>query len=381
MHKNLHQGIELIYDSIHDQTIWPEVLQHIVTCSKSKGGVLMLEDFGGGNIYNEVNIGISDSSMENYALHYASVDFINKKLMNYDTHQFWRLSEIDTDNYYLKSELYADFCRPENIHHLAGGYININNTLATRLGLQRAHGEKDYSDEDIHFINQLNSHLKTAITLQDRLTGIHNHKNISIKDFDNIQQAIFLVDKKLKIYYQNEYSEAFSTHKEFSVFNGSLILDHALETQLRPIINHAIDAAQGISGFTMQNCIYIKEGNKKSHYDLFEILVLPFSTSDQQITIQYRKALAIILIRPIRKNTHIDSTDFAKLYSLTKKEACILTHISKARTINEISEHEKLSHNTIKTHIKALLRKTDCKNQTQLLHNLFKHSNALDIQI
>ena len=68
--------------------------------------------------------------------------------------------------------------------------------------------------------------------------------------------------------------------------------------------------------------------------------------------------------------------EFAERFQLSVRETDVFKQILKGCSNGEIAGNLYISENTVKFHIKNLLRKTDCANRTELLA-LFSHSNVL----
>ena len=58
---------------------------------------------------------------------------------------------------------------------------------------------------------------------------------------------------------------------------------------------------------------------------------------------------------------------FASRYELSQRETELMRLILGSNTNKEIAEHLFISENTVKFHVRNLLRKTDCKNRSELL--------------
>lgn len=58
---------------------------------------------------------------------------------------------------------------------------------------------------------------------------------------------------------------------------------------------------------------------------------------------------------------------FASRYELSQRETELMRLILGSKTNKEIAEHLFISENTVKFHVRNLLRKTDCKNRSELL--------------
>ena len=64
-------------------------------------------------------------------------------------------------------------------------------------------------------------------------------------------------------------------------------------------------------------------------------------------------------------------------YELTEKEQMVLRGLIHGKTIREIAEESFVSENTVKTHIKAIFRKTDTNSQTAVVRLILTHESQI----
>ena len=74
---------------------------------------------------------------------------------------------------------------------------------------------------------------------------------------------------------------------------------------------------------------------------------------------------------PEGKNTELLLEDFSKTYGLSPREKEVFSLIKEGRSNLEIASDLYISENTVKFHIKNILKKTMCSNRTELI-TLFK---------
>ena len=73
----------------------------------------------------------------------------------------------------------------------------------------------------------------------------------------------------------------------------------------------------------------------------------------------------------------IDSFDrFAESSDISKRERDVLRLLLEKHSNTEISETLSISENTVKTHVRNILQKTDCKNRVELIEKFQATVNA-----
>lgn len=71
------------------------------------------------------------------------------------------------------------------------------------------------------------------------------------------------------------------------------------------------------------------------------------------------------------------SDDLIGKYELTEKEQMVLRGLIHGKSIKEIAEESFISDNTVKTHLKAIFRKTDTNSQTSVVRLILTHESQI----
>ena len=71
------------------------------------------------------------------------------------------------------------------------------------------------------------------------------------------------------------------------------------------------------------------------------------------------------------------SDDLISKYELTEKEQMVLRGLIHGKSIKEIADESFISDNTVKTHLKAIFRKTDTNSQTSVVRLILTHESQI----
>lgn len=105
----------------------------------------------------------------------------------------------------------------------------------------------------------------------------------------------------------------------------------------------------------------------------------PFTPCDFSSSSLYRNHIFVFMFYqkmyfPIlseEKNAELLLEDFSQQYGLSPREKEVFSLIKEGRSNSEIAGDLYISENTVKFHMKNILRKTECSNRTELI-TLFK---------
>lgn len=89
-----------------------------------------------------------------------------------------------------------------------------------------------------------------------------------------------------------------------------------------------------------------------------------------------RKFYLMLVLDQSRSQDHLNP-DFVKRYELTDKEQSVLLELIQGYSIKEIVEQMHVSENTVKTHLKALFRKTETKSQADIIRLALTHESQI----
>lgn len=85
----------------------------------------------------------------------------------------------------------------------------------------------------------------------------------------------------------------------------------------------------------------------------------------------------LLLVLDKERNENRLNPDLVSRYELTDKEQRVLKNLIHGKTIKEIAADSFTSENTVKTHLKALFRKTDTKSQTDIVRLVLTHESQI----
>ena len=85
----------------------------------------------------------------------------------------------------------------------------------------------------------------------------------------------------------------------------------------------------------------------------------------------------LLLVVDKRANSEQLNPELVERYELTDKEQMVLVNLIHGKTIKQIACHAFVTENTVKTHLKALFRKTDTKSQADIVRLVLTHESQI----
>lgn len=370
----LQAHIELIYDTITDPDGWSTLIETLVHDLGFRAGHISLERLDRTGIKQRYSSGIDPRDTRLLMEHYHKLDIWTQKLCNHTPGRFYLSEALVPQKELVATEFYNDYCKKIDLEYLAGAYIETDNLSGLRIGLH--HGRQQGSVEDkLEHINLLAPHLKKAAGLHQQLAVSASLVSKTSAIIDKLPIAALLVDDEATVQYRNERTESLlDTTSNIKICGGRLLVDAQFQKTFEAMILQTVKTAQGENSSAYQSILVVHDAQGAAH---FEVRVEPFSSYDQQFGLQYRKAMALVLIKELQPEFPLNDKILNELFSLTKKEYQLASELVKGKSLEQISKDTSRSLNTIKTHLKSLFVKTGAKNQSQLVTRLLSSIAAL----
>jgi DNA-binding CsgD family transcriptional regulator/PAS domain-containing protein len=255
--------------------------------------------------------------------------------------------------------LYQDLLRPHDVEpeHCLTGAFRIG---ATRyiIGVGRPAGEA-FSEVDLRKANRILPHLRRVMLLRDRLDQAGQNSLFSEAALDSLAAPILRLDQSGRILYENRSATMLLRRGEaLAVRNGQLSgLQPALADQIAVAIQAAVHR---VNDGAMTVLAPKSRANGQAQVFSFspilrggvtQVLVVgsqPEGVSSQRVA------------------------DLTRLFGLTPAEADLAVGLADGLTITEIATLRRVSVNTLRVQLRALLRKTGTSRQAELVSVLLR---------
>ena len=356
--------IELIYNTVDKPELWESVLNAIAQYSGSTHGFFTERKGVQGEPISFFESGFSQDYFKKYSEYFYKVDVWSQNLAKYRPNQFHESHKVCDDRAFLHSEIYSDFAKPESIRHSIGLFLgDPYSDLTTEMAFMRSEGQPHYEKHTVRNVNNFIPHIQQVQNLSRRLFKLEL-KNAAIEDVvNNLEEAIFLVDKNLVIEYCNdsgkkllECSKLFVGQKDLFKFRENTAQEHLKDIVLKTLNIGDVDFSSAKR--------YMLVADKEQAY---LVTIVPWKrTRAILFGIAPEFGLKISLI-PIdtRKLPLIE--DLANMFELTLTEADIARCICMGNSLQEIAKMRQTKLSTTRQQVKSILQKMGCSRQVELV--------------
>ena len=265
----------------------------------------------------------------------------------------------------LKSEFYADWLRPQGLMRCHG--ILVARDATRNMVVSVMHPDDDGSrDPGRHAVlGQLVPHLLRAAQIHRQVSAATSRAGTMQSALDALSVAAMIVDGTGRLQHANNAAELLLRRREgLSVVDGRLTAtttDSA--NQLLALIKAVTAAVLGSGG--AGDAVRIPRADKPP----LTVLVAPAPTpSSGRGLMGVRNAVIFVSLPEDRSLPRLSV--LARTYGLTGAEARLLGELLEGSRLEEVAERFSVSINTVRTQLRALLNKTGCSRQAELVREV-----------
>jgi DNA-binding NarL/FixJ family response regulator len=366
--------IDLIYAAaLAEGATWPEVARHIDTLMGAQQASLIVADENGTKRNVFLEPGTYD---ERLRLYYREISPWRVEAKNgirdgsAIVGRVVRGEEIVPDAAFLNSEFYNDFGRHAGCRHMIGGLLDAE-TAAT-IAFTRDAAAGSFEECDRRTLQTLMPHLQRAYQLRNRLNP--DASRLGAGALNALSMAVIVVDGNMHVKHANAAAVALTngdcgmtvsrTGPEPSLGNTILSArhrdDHSRLSQLVAAV------AKGSSGCALR--IRNTRDEPASQASL-AILVSPAMThflSGPEAGCRIQPGTAMIVARHLSHSSLPHPGLMCDLYGLTKAEAAVALSFGGGATAEDVARMRRVSPETVRSQVKAILRKTNTSSLRDL---------------
>ncbi len=330
-----------------------------------------VEKSGNLSLVKSLREGFDPHHLKEFDEYYCHKNIFNQRVKPFLDSNI-QISAFDTrnivpDEEYLKSEIYNDWTKKQHIRYGAMLPIKLPSTELT-LGLNRTYKQGSFTREELRFIDYIAPHLVNVLKIQKKFNTLESEKQQLATGLYHLNRPYLLFDENLKVVFINRQAEAFfQFNHSFSVTDGFFkVKNPSLMSEIDLTLSLAVSTALGQHN-QKDRLIKIKRDGRR---DII-LHISPISMATDTIGMaEKHTACASMEIYDQETISLTSEQTLGSLYSLTPAEAKLAIAIHAGKSLKEIEQETNVRINTLKTHLRAIFRKTDTSRQQELIVKL-----------
>ncbi len=367
MSPSLETFLPLIYQTIHDPTLWNAYLDEFARVMRASVALLTIIS----PKYPDVSVVAMGGPVatpehyETWRTKWADQDpwVSGRDMFPYGLGKIELSQNLCPDEQLEATRIYQEFLEPHGIHY--GGGVALAHG-ADQLSIHSMSRPKELgpltADEVALWESHL-PHLMAAVAAQGRIQAAEIGHDIVRSFFDQERDALFLLSRTGQPLSMNTAALALVHSRETLFIDAAhtvTLRDKRLHPQLLRHIHRC--GYPGQSPFPEPAHLVVPRDNQRPLIVQISSLVRPGETT----TASSRPAVALRVLDPDRA-TLPDPRLLQSVFGLTEAETQFCCRLAAGLTVEEVAEASFVSVHTARTHLKRVLRKTGATRQAELL--------------
>jgi DNA-binding CsgD family transcriptional regulator/PAS domain-containing protein len=272
------------------------------------------------------------------------------------------------DDELLRTEFYNGWLRPQKLKHSIAALVVQSSERIVLCSTLRAGSDGPFAPKDIAFYEALLPHLRRAVLIRDRATGVFDAGRQALDLLESSPNACLLLDRSLRVVFLNRAArDILNANCGVSLARGGLAAARLEDTaRLHQLIAHA--AAEPPSAGEV--AIFRERGQP------LLILVSPIQPRYES-PLPSQAIVAVWLSDPNR--TVVSRVKRIRtLFGLTPAEASIAAELAQGLSLYEIADTLQISRHTARNHLKHIFEKTGAHRQTDVVRLVLSCPDPFD---
>ncbi|WP_180028131.1 helix-turn-helix transcriptional regulator [Acinetobacter sp. YH16032] len=372
--------IELIYEAALQPKLWNQVLQKVAQFTNSTTAIYTHLDQLNPTHNFVVSHQIPTESLENYQR--ENLDVIDMKLhgakmilagvgcgYKFDSQSYAVTNHPDEEKFYK-------LClKPHKIRYINAVLLEYGTYKWAVLAMHRSDGMAEYNHEDTMILERLGKHLRRSLQIYRQFFDLKSEYNSVMHVIEKLAVGVIILDKESKLKFSNQKAQKIilENNKLITIdHNQHLILSKDYQNEFRSIINSVLKP-NFLDHFNSQytdigGVMCMGEGNNQ-----IKITVTPLDLLKET---SFRNIGASVAVFITQNNCTINLSKHAlrKEFKLSPREIEICEHFSNGMNFNAIAEVCNITVSSLRTYMKTIYSKLECKSQVELYRNLMKYA-------
>lgn len=363
-----------VYEAAASDANWCDVGERLCRLLDARRAMLLLEDQSGRarNVLMQADTGEAD-----YVAHFRSlnpyVEQAGRDFASARHHHLGRAklgAEIVPETIFLRSEYYADYARRHERRHMIGGVLGVS--AVTPIGFFRGDDSGAFGERQVRLLESILPHVQRALELRARLFRDRENGALTRAALDSLSVGVVIVDADLKIRFANR-----SARVKLAVPGAAVI---CLRSGPRPgtdvyLSAHSRNTAAALKRLVASAALggpggWLRAADCNGSVAAALVSAMPPSLAGGTTGDPIAERMAIITIQPVRPTISPPADMLCDFFGLSRAESEVALALAGGATANDVARQRRVSLGTVRTQIRAILRKSESENLRDLERSL-----------
>lgn len=352
--------VGLIYDAVADASRWPVFLEAFVRAVHASKATLALRDTAGDQFALVCWHGWTKQDLQLYLDRYAAIDPWRVGTSRWPEGKAGTDRDLCPREEIEASATYREFYAPQGAVHGVGGTILVTGTGQSVIIATRGPEAGPFGEAEKDTLRPLLPHLKRAALLHGKFGAMRRQVATFTGHLDRYPHGYLLTDAERRILYANAAAREIARSGDgLAITDGCVVVSaQRQDADFRQAVRQAATAG----GNRLLRLVVTRPSRKKP----YRLILMPVEHSGA-IPLGVSVPAVSLLVIDTEAQPEPDLEVLAELFSLTPAEARVAGKLALGRDVGEIAAQSRTSVETVRTHIKRTLSKTDTSRQGELI--------------
>jgi DNA-binding CsgD family transcriptional regulator len=359
--------IDCLYEASFDTGQWPAFLAELARVLEGTLPTLFLHDTRVHSGALAMNVGYDAGIVRAYKDHFAERNLWLRGGTHLLTPGRVRTSHMMCPRKaLLRSDWYADYCRPLSISQGIGATIYRDSVATSNIAVFAGDGRAEYDRNEIALLEALMPHLQRALRVHTHVAESDLRRRELAEAVEHLTVGMILVTAGARVLFMNRAARRIVESRDALFVDG---------TGLRACRTHETATLRGLIGAAAQTTAHrglhpggVFHVGRPNGRPALEVLVSPISTGETWCFAE-RAVAAVYVTDPAQIPARQEAV-LSRLHGLTPAEAKVAALIARGSSARQAADDLGLSYNTLKTHLKRIFEKTGTRSQGELIRLL-----------
>jgi DNA-binding NarL/FixJ family response regulator len=365
--------IHSIYESVENPTRWQQVLADLCDNFNAQQAVLWRKDSTGKQVLAHFSHNVDRRYERQYRQHFHTVDVRAQALEQRAPGRGYASHTIFPDKEYLKSEIYNDFCKPQDTRHtLETTVLPQHSGQQVHLGLHRGHDFQPFEEEAVTAINRLLPHITQSVQLAEVLSR-SSDENVALQGaIEHLADAVAVCDMDRQPLHQNRALIELMELRGLVRTNSRgclMFIDADHQGQFEALLRETIGSATRGSSFGAPRSVQIQTRDQR-----YVVRVAPWIPATSNAYSSAQAPGFVVFIREIQQRKAPIAENIVAAHHLTRSEGEIGKFLCQGLSPADIADQRGVATSTVQQQIKTMMRKLHCHTRAELVALLLTNS-------
>lgn len=349
--------IDAAYAAAEKSGGWEEFLRRYSRAVNASCSALFVQRHDLSTANFEASVGMDGGFIQAYEAYYASINPLMILNLGRSREGLALPSQATiSDAAFERTEFYADFMAPQDLHHELGCVLLKDEHSSAHLTAVRPKRAGAFADEELRILKTLLPHVQRALRLHALTSQLIASADERAEMLDVLDSAVLALDASGNVLFANLPARALMSRREIWLDRRQLRFDSSeanIAFQRETAGVHCEDLASGHRTFSVRT----------ASGTLLRVAVSRLTRGHQLAPTAARTVVIIDVRQSAAHLTH----EVARSAGLTPGERRVVELITTGSTTADIADKLSISIHTVRAHIKSALFKTGAHSQADLI--------------